>query len=164
MDTMFRSTLIKIGPELLSSASLENPGVKMFLSNYFGGLANDQLLKMGTDGAPELMSKAAGANYFQFFPAGVSFGVMDHYRQLICSGRFCRRDRYDGKDPEDYDLKKIKPETKITLITGQADLLASPVDYNKLYTQLKEQGVAVEQDDFAEGHLALVMPADLSVT
>ena len=152
-----------IGPEILSSASLENPAVKAMLSNYFGNKANHEMLKMTTDDAPELMSQTAAANYFRFFPAGFSFAGADHFRDMICTGKFTRRNKYDGHDPEEYDHTLIKNETKITLVTGQADLLSSPGDYNWLQETLKTQGVDISQIDFPHGHLALVMPSDFAV-
>jgi hypothetical protein len=66
--------------------------------------------------------------------------------------------------PEDIDFSKIKSDTKITLVTGQADLLSSPEDYNWLHEELKKQGCQVNQLDFPNGHLAIVIPSDVSVT
>lgn len=107
------------GPEILTSANNSGTLVKTFIAgNIVGDALNAGILDSTTDGAPDLMSKTAALNYFKFFPAGFSFNGMDHYRQFIEHGKFCRRDRYDGNEPEEYDLTKIKAQTKICLVTG----------------------------------------------
>ena len=84
-----------------------------------------------SDSDPRHISAKAKDNYFKFYPAGTSFNCIEHFRQMMISGKFCRFD-----NGEDYDLSKIKETTKITLICGKHDLLSSQQDYMWLLATL----------------------------
>uniref|UniRef100_A0A6P7H2Q2 Lipase 3-like n=1 Tax=Diabrotica virgifera virgifera TaxID=50390 RepID=A0A6P7H2Q2_DIAVI len=76
------------------------------------------------------------------YPAGASTKQVEHYGQLINSGRFCQYDftilknkeHYGQIIPPDYDLSKIT--APITLMYSSNDWLAAVVDVEKLAKQL----------------------------
>ncbi|XP_072396914.1 lipase 3-like [Diabrotica undecimpunctata] len=76
------------------------------------------------------------------YPAGASTKQVEHYGQLVNSGRFCQydftilknREHYGQIIPPDYDLSKITAPA--TLIYSSNDWLAAVVDVEKLAKKL----------------------------
>ena len=116
------------------------------------------------------IDKAGLQKYLEFFPAGCSFKSLDHFRQLIVSGKFAQyhydtekenKDKYGlfyemEKEPPQYDLSKIQG-IKISLICGKGDLLAQPADYKRVYEELQENN-QVQMHEFPHGHIGMLIP------
>lgn len=119
-DIYQNNTVIEIvknmGPELFTTGQMENPAVRAMLSGAVGMFGQGKMLEAVSDSDTSFISKKAKENFFKFFPAGSSFNCLDHFRQMMTHGRFCRM-----TNDEDYDLTKIRAETKISLICGKGD-------------------------------------------
>ena len=124
------------------------------------------------DSKPELMSKKGYANYGKLFPAGTSVQCLEHFQQLIISGEFKKFDygnkeknleKHGQEKPPLYEISNIK-DFPIMLVCGKTDLLASPLDYERLNDELTSNGNTLEFKEYECGHIGLIMPEDKSIT
>ena len=119
-----------------------------------------------SDGTTETIDQKALQNYMQFYPDGVTFKCLDHYRQLLNTGMFKKYDwgspesnleKYGSEIPPFYCKENISGH-KFLLVCGESDLICSPHDYYWLREFLTTNGNEVEFQEYKAGHLGLLIP------
>ncbi|KAI6197369.1 AB-hydrolase associated lipase region and Alpha beta hydrolase fold-1 domain containing protein [Aphelenchoides besseyi] len=108
------------------------------ICRLFGGKFCDVLIMtlFGTD-SNQLNSDLVPV-YFGHFPAGTSNRNVQHWTQMVKSGRFCKYDWRNGREPEAYDLSKIR-HVPIYLYASSTDWLADTSDVNYLRNHLPQE-------------------------
>ena len=101
--------------------------------------------------------------YLSQTPAGTSVRNLDHFRQLVLNGKYCKYDwgsseknieKYGTATPPDYDLSKIK--IPVALMSGSNDWLGDPKDLEILKSVLPASTVVYELNVKDMAHLDFV--------
>lgn len=100
--------------------------------------------------------------YLSETPAGTSVLNLDHFRQLVISGKYCKYDfgteknmeKYGTEIPPDYDLSKIKVPT--ALFSGSRDWLGDKKDLENLKSVLPKESLVFENNEDDMAHVDFV--------
>ena len=169
-DEKARKALELVGPELFWRASSADFIAEAVVNSTVGQFVNHKVMKDSSDDKPELISPKGLENLAKFFPAGCSYQQLNHFRQISLSGDFQKYDygseelnieMYGQAVPPMYNLDNISG-FNITLVCGKTDHLASKGDYDWVAELLRAKNTVTMQE-FEEGHLGVVMPADKEV-
>ena len=86
------------------------------MKTTFGKEVGNQALKELSDKDPKLISQKGYEEYSKFFPAGCSFQSIEHFRQIMVSGKFQKYKyeksfdniaKYGQREPPEYDTDNI---------------------------------------------------------
>ena len=100
--------------------------------------------------------------YLSETPAGTSLMNLDHFRQLVINGKYCKYDygpeknmeKYGSEIPPDYDLSKITVPT--ALFSGSRDWLGDPKDLENLKSVLPKDTIVLENNEEDMAHCDFV--------
>ncbi|KAI6172610.1 AB-hydrolase associated lipase region and Alpha beta hydrolase fold-1 domain containing protein [Aphelenchoides besseyi] len=124
--------------QFISYGTIIEKTLEREICRLFGGKFCDVLIMtlFGTD-SNQLNSDLVPV-YLGHFPAGTSNRNVQHWTQMVKSGRFCRYDWRNGRKPEAYDLSKIR-HVPIYLYASSTDWLADTSDVTYLRNHLPQE-------------------------
>lgn len=86
-----------IGPEVMTKAQGGDFIGEAITSNPVVGMISDKLTANTSDSDTTLIDPIAKFQHFRFYPAGTSYQSINHFRQMLLSGKFQKYD-YGSKE------------------------------------------------------------------
>jgi lysosomal acid lipase/cholesteryl ester hydrolase len=136
------STLKKLGINEVFPENYLSSSIFSTLCGLIPSLCHMSLTQI-SDSDASISDEAQLAEWLNQYPSGASFKCVEHFSQLIQSNKFQRFDFGDKKNleiyqshtPAEIDLKKLnsKDGVKISLFSGESDLLSHPKDVEWTY-------------------------------